>query len=165
MAAASENTNTSVVEHREENNFMNSLLIPSGPSGERKVATRVHSKLLSKLEEHSYDSDSTMWLYRDYFYEVFNETDHLDVVSDEAKRILAYYAPYLTLLKDSPSGITEREGHFLKKEMGFYEHGTMRPILLDRTEEDCQQLRGVYEHSTKRQRRIMEEIERAAKLA
>lgn len=166
MAAASESTNKSVVEHRGENNVMNSMILVAEPSGERKITSTIH-RMLEDYDELG-DKDTALRHYRDLFYtflcnscaplwdgEEHEDTVHLDDMSDDAKLVLSYYAPYLTLLGEKPMGVSHTEVRKVKIMLGFSD-------LFDRTEEDRDALSKAYRDFTRRQREMMEVIERAA---
>jgi hypothetical protein len=168
MAAAAESTNRSVVEHRGENNVMNSMILAAEPSGERKITSTIH-RMLEDYDDLG-DKDTALRLYRDLFYtflcnscaplwdgEEHEDTVHLDDMSDEAKLVLSYYAPYLTLLGEKPMGISDTEVRSVKYKLGF-----TSTELCERTEEDHDALSKAYRGITRRQREIMEVIERAA---
>lgn len=150
--------------HREENCLMNSLILPSGFAGNRTIATSVHSKLLSDFREFQPDQERALYIYREFFYREFfihpHVTDrrNLSDISYEAKRVLAYYAPYLPLLGEFPSGLTKDTAKFLCDTIGF------SADMVERTLADYEQLASgeEYEYMGIHQRRMMEEIERAA---
>ena len=150
--------------HREENYLMNSLILPCIEQGahdvNRTIATSVHSQLLFDFREFQPDQERALYIYREFFYREFlihpHVTDrrNLSDISYEAKRVLAYYAPYLTLLGEFPSGMTRDTAKFLREVVGSN----------DAVVADYEQLASgeEYEYMGIHQRRMMEEIERAA---
>ena len=156
--------------YRDENCLMNSLILRSGFAGNRTIATAVHSKLLFDFREHQFDQEQALRIYREFFYTEFRIHPHvtdrrnLSDISYEAKRVLAYYAPYLTLIGEFSSGMTRETAMFLREVVGFRDPKNKHAVV-ERTVADYEQLLEEYEHVGIHQRRMMEEIERAAQMA
>ena len=158
-------------EHREDNNVMNALLLG------RELADFADERCEMAFAEETEEPKTAEWamtFYRTQFYWGFEDHSmvsdkrYLNDTSDAAKRVLAYYAPYLTVESDRHDRHIQAEKRAelveLAKMMGFYDP-TDGNACVNTTTTDYEALADAYEHMPIHQRRMMEEIERAAQVA
>jgi len=115
-----------------------------------------------------------MSFYRNHFYWGFedhpmvSDKRYLSDTSDASKRVLAYYAPYLTVETDRHNRdlAADKRAKLVEmaKAMGFYDPAD-GDACVKTTTADYEALADAYEHMPIHRRRMMEEIERAAQVA
>ena len=157
--------------HRKDNGVMNALLLPTGPFGMRELAMFAYGHTIKAVDEERITSEEVLDFYRILFYNGFlthplvSDSRYLNDTSYEAKRVLAYYAPYLTVIADyrnSSSAHVKLPARVMQEEMGFYDPTNRYFAIVERTTADYEQLADNYDRFPIHLRRMMEEIERAA---